>query len=186
MNFRPFGNRGLSLIELMASLAITSVGLILFTSSGTRLSNASRRLKDYIAAEALGMEVLELFRSQTSARFQQYLQTSGTAGPYLLCSHNNILDRVSGTVTNPDPLADLPSVTLGENSSPKLSPNRFVLVEVVDMTTMQPNIADCLLDATTVVLGPNERFYVTVGVSWIPKGKNVADVTRVVMSTIIP
>jgi hypothetical protein len=136
--------------------------------------------------------------------------------PYYLCSHINALDRASGAIVNEDPLATLPdnnSLTWQDPDATqnlKIRPNRYYQVSIVnimgdsvvgyattDGLVIRKDYCDRSASAVPSagnlssylnVIDNTEtlRFLITVGVTWVPKGKTVADVQRVVLSTIIP
>lgn len=159
-------------------------------------------MKNRTTAETYASELLEFFVSHTSDQLKRYLEinpvdglSTGGLGAYPLCSHVNILDRVRGAVLNSDPIAELP--VFNDAGAPiGLKANRFFQVQIVDMTTM--NVRRDICDKTarqiflfgrapaageTTGLAENERFLITVGMTW-PGGRN--NIERVVLSTVIP
>jgi hypothetical protein len=63
--------------------------------------------------------------------------------------------------------------------------NRFYQIFVVNVDTMDIQTTYCNNNAITMPpLSPNERFLITVGVSWVPHGR--IEVKRMVLTTLIP
>lgn len=166
-----------------------------------------RQARQAFAAQAYSVELMEFLRSHSHRQFKLYLARNpidnlkmGGKGAYFLCAHINIIDRtvIDGgyTLRNPDPIAELPVSVMG---NPKVipGPNRFYMVQVVDARTLEVNKALCEKTARSLYLfgeapvagqdtelGEFERFFITVGVSWLPAGMDSPK--RIAMSTMIP
>lgn len=178
--------RGVSLITTMAAFAIVAGAFTLYLSSTARNHASVRRYQDLANATQFATELIELFRSMSSTQMNTYLFTNAakfTAGNVPLCAHINILDRSSGTIVNPDVLATLPPNPL-DRTTPATNSNRYYQVNVVDATSLAINTAACN-GTVPYVFGANERFLVTVSVTFIPIGKTVASVERAVVSTLL-
>lgn len=177
--------RGVTLISAVVAAVIVAGSAFIAFSALNQSRGVSLGNSEQLVAQLWASELAEFFRGHhSSALLKTYLQTNpvGGANPYPLCSHINILDRVSKKIANPDPLAELPPQS-GLNEA-----NRFYQVHVVNLDTLQiVKSPYCSQTATAAVLGANERFLVTVGVSWLPRsGGTTTEVRRVVQSTIVP
>ena len=158
-----------------------------------------------VQAEHLATELLEYFQSYSSAEMQSYLATNPMGGKnaYPLCAHINLLDRrqqctadeiqrgtcvIEDILFNEDPVAAIPPHLLpaGPSTSFSTRPNRFYMVQVVDLETMavRKDVCDQAVTAKSFSLGPNERFLITVGVTWFPPGER-SSLERIVASTIL-
>ena len=124
--------------------------------------------------------------------------------PYKLCAHINLLNRDDGVILNEDPLARLPPITLDGNTA-KTKANRYYQIQIANIKGDDKNDAitvnkdrcantakDLYLNGNapakgeTVELGPDERFVITVGVSWLQRDKKGDNVRQVVLSSLIP
>jgi len=186
-------SRGIGILEVL----IAGILVSLITLGLNQLLIATRRsaalAQRRILADTYTTELLEFFRSLTSTQLSDYLKknpvTGSTATPYPLCAHINILDRAgsSGTnrlIVNADPLADL-GTTLLDNPVPRLSVNRYYQVQVVNIHSLVVNAAACGAPPT-YTLAPDERFLVTVGVTWVPMQKDTDDIQRMVATIVLP
>lgn len=209
MRRRPSGSL---LITLSVSAVILFASSFYFLKSLQGGAVTTGVLSDTATAEWYAIELLEFFRSHTSDQLKAYLAlnpfqdtTCPGCGPYPLCAHVNYLDRKEGKILNEDPLAYLPSPNLMDAGDGALKANRYYQVSVVDMTgtatddamRLQKNF--CAMTAKQVYLsqrtpvpgetkelGAQDRFLVTVGVTWVPKGKTVAEERHVVLTTLLP
>lgn len=199
--------RGFSLLGVVAALLTLTLGLSYYAQSILGNRKVVKKLEQGNVAENFAAELMETFLSISNDQLASYLAAvpgvPGTPG-YPLCAHINILDRANTTGTsgpvyfNRDPLADLPPGSYIDNRrSPDLSANRFYQVQVVNAGTLAPTAAACGLVPSTAggpcgVSGPRyklcstERFMVTVGVSFVPLGKDVASARRIVLTSILP
>lgn len=146
-------------------------------------------LRRSVRAGNYATELAEMFRSwDSSARLLAYLKTPvAPAKPAELCAHVNLLDRVNGKVLNEDPMARLPDAALGATEASFAAPSRSYRVHVVDALTLQPDMSFCgALPAAAPPLGPNQRFLVTVTVSWVPPGSDLGNMKHVAVSTMLP
>lgn len=179
----------ITMLVIGSLVAFLAMG-VLKVHAGMRTQTVAQ--KKTLMAEALASELLEFFRAQTTKSLRNQLRknpvTNTTANPYYLCSHINLLDRTKNMIVNEDPIAQLSSTLLDGASKA----NRFYQVFVVDAATLTINSSACNLTAASIfvsgetpsgttpyTLTANERFMVTVGVSW---GKD----KRVVSSILIP
>ncbi len=203
--------RGIGIISVLISVLIIISATVFFAQGSVSARKQSKLLHDQSLATAFATELMEFLRSHTDDRLREYLGinpftrngTCPTCLPYKLCSHINLLDRNAGVLLNEDPIAALPSSVLdGPNS--KLAPNRWYQVQVVDLArNIGGGLGDmnirkdlCGISAKDIKfkggtggaleLKTSEKFLVTVGVSWIPKNGSVADVERVVLTSILP
>lgn len=179
---------GLTLISVLVASVILAIGVLIFAQVEGLGRKKTLELEQTALAEFYGGELLELFRSHTQASFQSFLRNSSNPDrrDFLYCSHMNLLDRTNNKILNPDTVADLPPSLL-DGGAPTTRANRYYQVFIV-------NAADDLLydnnvcnkkyrnDAPTAT----QRYLVTVGVSWIPKGKTAQNAKRVVLTTLIP
>ena len=162
-------------------------------------SNAESLTLEKVQSEQFASELLEYFRSLSSAQLKDYLNNSPGPTVYDLCSHINIIDpsqksSCALTILQPDTRAELPISELGNPGSctvvpcagnPQTNcyvnsgPNRFYQVQIVDL---ENNLA-ARCGTTATALGPNERYLVTVGVSWLNSDNSVRQ--QVQLSTIL-
>ena len=179
--------KGVSLISVVFSLAILLIGLYGYLESARSLHAHSMVLQEKLVAESLVVELLELHRAHSSQDFITYLKKEPVPGtaPYKLCEKINLLDRQSGLIINPDPLADILMPISDRWANSKLT-NRTYQVHVMNMDTLQLVTAPyCGVSALSIpLLAENERLLLTVGVTWVPHGK--LKLERVVMSTVLP
>jgi hypothetical protein len=174
---------GLSIVSVLISAFILSLVGVSFAQS---LSGALKARKDgvnVLKGNLAATELLELFQSMSSNELKTMLSThpvSGSTTPsnlYPLCAHVNLVDPTTGSLLNPDPLADLPDGLIqGEQA------NRFYQVHILNVVTHAFSTAKCNQDPATLTLGSDERFLVTVGVSWKLQG---GARKRVVMSGLV-
>ena len=195
--FRPLHtSRGFGVLEVLIGGTVTILAILAINQVLVSTRRATALEQRRILAESYTTELLEFFRSLGNAQLSAYLQKNpitGLATPvtnlYPLCAHINILDRsgssaVNRLILNADPIADI-GPSLFDGGPPRLSVNRYYQVQVVDITTMVVNAAACG-QPPTYVLGANERFLVTVGVTWVPAGQDVSGVQRMVATTVLP
>jgi len=141
-----------------------------------------------LLAEAYSTELLEFFRSLSSTQLNEYLKGGSATLLYPLCAHVNILDRAKDPpqILNPDPLAEL-GPSFFSSPDPKKVMNRWYQVQVVDLLTLEPKAFVCgTLTPYNFLTNANDRYMVTIGVSWVPSGKTLNEPERIVMSTILP
>lgn len=171
------GRRGTIMITAGSLIVIFSL-LGAITGLSSSRAQAIRIYKKNLA-QIYATELIELFRSRTGVEIANYL---GQFNNYPLCAHMNILNRSNNTIENPDPNVDLGSNQLDIDITNKRA-NRFYIVQVIDVNNLQPNSQKC--GQSGYSLSDNERFLITVGVSYYPTQESTT-VERVVLSTIIP
>lgn len=175
--------RGMTLISVLIGIMMATglfyvLGLVYGQNEHTLDANRKK-----IYAEQYASELLEYFRSLTTDNIRDLMSQnpiSPAAPAYPLCAHINILDRSSGSILNPDPRADLPPSALIES-------NRFYMVYIVDSRTMAVKSTACNNVVGTYTFQPEDRFFITVGVSWRANmEETTGPIHRVVLSTLIP
>jgi len=177
--------RGFSLISCIIGMAIFAGVIVAFLSSDSKNQEQTRATMSSAMADAYASELLELFRAHTAARLNTYL--SGlSGGPFQLCENLNLIDRAGSSATTPVyqrrvAMADLPTGVFAAAGF-KQAANRYFKVEIIDIKTLVPNATRCGT-LPPYVLAANERFLVTVGVSWIPPGRTEK---AVILSSVLP
>lgn len=178
---RASHQKGISLLSTIVTSLLVALSMGGFSLALASALDSRRQVTESVKAELAAVELLEFFQSLTATELRTVLSTNranGSTAPldlYRLCSHANLLDRDSGSALNPDPLAEInPSVRLQQA-------NRFYQVQVINTQTQTLVDAKCNQTAATAVLNPNERFLVTVGVSWEGPKK----VQRVALSGVV-
>lgn len=155
--------------------------------------------QDYTLATEYAAELIELFRSMKGSELSAYLQSATYfSSPVPLCAHINILDRTTGTIYNPDSLATLPPNSL-DRGTPQTNSNRYYSVQVVDPATLS-QLATGIAPANCTAVGccgqtgaittgpaasPTALFLVSVSVTFVPRGRPIAEAKRVVLSTLV-
>ncbi len=207
---RIVGTRGISIVANLIAVVILVSALTFGLSALLGGRKASRKMEIKSVAENYAAELLETFLAFTTgqlagfmSRAPAYAQPTALVPPYPLCAHVNILDRAATpaggppTVLNPDPIAALPlNIPLGNLASPKFVPNRYYQVVVVDPVTLAINPNACgrlpsadppcgVLPTGRYSICPNERFLVSVGVSFVPMGRTETDVERVAFTALV-
>lgn len=194
--------RGMSIIGGVVAAVITMLAVFCFSKSLISYRKSAIGVRDTQIAEAYAAELLEFFRSHKSDQLKEYLKLNPIGGglePYPFCAHVNILDRTADKIVNEDPLAALPTFT-GLPGSGNLRANRYYQVQIVNVKTLAVNKARCADTAKsiylngripvapneTIALSSEERFLITVGVTWVAQRMNKEDVKRVVLTTLIP
>ncbi|MBI4403289.1 MAG: hypothetical protein HY537_03970 [Deltaproteobacteria bacterium] len=189
----------------MASVIIV-LTLLIGASVSSSVRAMAMRVRNRQVAEAYAAELLEAFRSKTGTTISDYLKknpaTGSTTALYKLCAHINILDRnaSSGTnrvLLNSDPNADLGTSPL-DGPTADLAANRFYSIQVINILNNPPTFESqhCNKvfgtpdDGTHYDIADdsriNERLFITVGVSWVPKGGDKMNPERLTLSTVIP
>lgn len=196
--------KGWSLISLVVGFLIIVMGSFIFARNIVAMRKHSLHLRQTLVAEMLAVELLEFLRSFTPDGLRTYLSTNpvnATKNPYPLCAHINLLDRTNSTpskilILNRHPAATLPISPLSDASNP-MAANRYFQIQVVNARTLGFNRSYCDKRMTQICLfnricsvgqtqlSEHERFLLTVGVSWFPKGKTT-DVRRIVLLAITP
>jgi hypothetical protein len=179
-----FPNRsGISILSVLIASAMVASGMVLFLSSLSSSQGRINSAKQKAMVAASAAELLEYFRSLSSVQLNNYLQTNpvtrstAAAQRYSLCSGVNVLNRSTGGVSNPDPLAN--------TGDGPLQLNRFYSVQVVDSVTLAARPAACGTKAPyNFAASPTDRFLVSVGVSWMPIGKTEPELFS--LSVILP
>lgn len=196
---------GLSLLGVVVASAIISIAVLIFAQSFSSTKKLGNYYQMRNVAEGFASELLETLVSLSNNQLVNYLASNpvnASYAPYPLCAHINIIDRANSTVTSPailnlDPIANLADSVIDNSQSAKLIANRFYRVQVVNASTLVETTSACGLYTTTVSgspgangnyyrLFPNERFLVTVGVSFVPPGKDETNAERVVLSSLLP
>lgn len=203
---------GSTLITVAVSGVILFSSLFYFLRGLGQGGMASASLQNTTVAEWYAMELLEFLRSHRNDQLKGYLQenpfkktTCSQCGPYPLCAHINYLDRKENFIVNEDPIAELPTSNPLNAGDGPLRANRFYQVSIVDAVgdaehdEMKLQKQFCAYTANQICLAnleptaeekiklkPNDRFLITVGVTWVPKGKTIAEEKSVVLSTLLP
>lgn len=193
---------GITIIELVVALGLILGSVFYFCHSLSSSRKAALHVRDTVIAESYATELLEFLRSHTSDQLKQYLAVNPinpTFNPYFFCSHINILDRAADKLLNENPIATLPQVSSLPGSG-NLRPNRYFQIQIVDIKSLAINKNRCantakevyifgrtpVLPGETIALQADERFLITVGVSWIPSDQSLQNVKRVVLTSLIP
>ncbi len=201
-------NRGSQILFLVIASVIVIMGVMYFAKSLMYSREQSAQLNESVIAESYAVELLEFLRSQTPEQLKANFAVNpidSNLEPYKFCSHVNLLNRSDGIVLNEDPIARMPSTILDIGTSAKTKANRYYQVQVADIKgtavsdTIQVNKDLCKnsakevflngnakVGAETIELLPDERFILTVGVSWLQKDKTGENVKQVVLSSLIP
>lgn len=182
-------NRGNTLISVILGFLIVGMSLQ-FAYAGLA---ADRRLlmknRSRIGAQVLASEFLELARSMKSSEWKTFMQTAG----HPACQDVNRLLRWASSPTNQvylnaykSPAAELEDTgfpALPVYQSVRYNPNRSFRTDVINIKTLN-TVPKC--GAMNVVnLGPDERFKVTVTVSWVPLGQPFGNWQEFSLSTIL-
>lgn len=184
--------RGSLILSGLVALIIVAIGALIVSQS---LRNTKGRVPfdQALQARLYATELLELFRAHTNATLRTYLSTNpvnAMLAPYPLCAQINLVNRATRTIINSDPIATLPALIADINIIPSVNNtqpamNRFYQVQVIDIVTMAINKNVCNFNALTMgALGANERFLVSVGVTWYPPQS--VNIERVILTTVLP
>lgn len=186
---------GMSLVEALVAVFFLAIAFVGASESWYSSYKLDSDHQDTLLAEAYSLELLEFFRSFRPRRLSAYFGVNRfdpNANPplaaYTLCAHINLLDRTNAfaNILNADPLAQMPVSRLDGNGV-LAQANRYYQIHVINMDDFTVNVGRC--NTRTGVgfnLLANERFLITVGISWIGTGKESGKVKRVVFSTILP
>lgn len=164
-------------IAILAGAA--GVGFFLwmgFSQKSTRVQVLAKRSE--LAARLYAAELLEYFATHSTAELTTRLAQNPK---YHLCTPVNRLDRATSTVNQPHSLADLSSDQVSESISSNGSVNRSFVVRVVDTQTLVPKASECGKFADVAVLGPTDKYLVTVSMTWLSEVER-----EVKLSTLIP
>ena len=187
--------RGITLISVLISLVIVTVGFYFYSQSLAKNHEMVLRTQDLAVGTRFASELLEVFHGMKGSDLDKYLFSNLEAGKFSLgniplCAHINILDRASGSTFNPDSIAALPSSNPLNRGTPATAANRYYQVQIVDSTTLAPVVpspcGNTVAPVFNFAANPNARYMVTVSVTWVPRGKTVQDIQRAVVSTILP
>lgn len=151
--------KGFSILSTVVALMITITSSIYFLRTLSASQKKSLDLKQSLSADLMATELLDFFAAQSRAELLRYLteNPNGTGSPYKLCETVNKLDRETGQVSNRDTLADLDSAVLLGGSDPKLRPNRFYKVQVIDLITLETKANPfCSLLPSEITIASNE------------------------------
>jgi len=189
--------RGTTLLSFAMATLIAASGFVHLGRTSVDARRQASLLHETVIAEAHATELVEFFRSFTTKELMSYLSRNPFSGhaPYTLCAHINILDRQTGQIFNEDPLAELPLNGPLSQLDKRYSANRNYRIQVVNLKTMKirkevcgeaaSNLSYSLPAPGKLALLPEEKFLVTVGVSWIPSGRTVSNVKRVALSAVL-
>lgn len=170
---RRSSESGITLISVVIIGAVAA-GLFVFASSafkGARRSLTTTNQR--VVAQSLANELIELFRSMNNDLVMSYLRVNPvgpTLPPYNLCTSVNLLNRTTGQVGSPDPLADLAVSTGAVSGMSRV--NRYYRVEVINRVSLQVVRTACGQSPAAYVRSANQSLVVTVGVTWL---ENAAD-----------
>ena len=202
-------SRGSSILQIIIASVIAGTGFLYFGRSILSSRKQSLNLHEAVVAESYATELLEFFRSHSDTELKKYLEKNPITGSaatkklYKLCAHINILDRKGNKLLNEDPIAALPLNSL-DGITPDTRANRWYQVQVANITgdaaKDEIKIRKDLCAATAkeisfngqpkaaFLLTNDEKFLVTVGLSWYGKGKNPEEkeLKRVVLTTVLP
>lgn len=155
--------RGNLIMGSVFAVAILGATLVYFAQSVFSSRRTAVGLIKAAVAESLASELTEFFRSLKSSELNAHM-----AGRFRLCENIDKINRTGSSpgtvVSSPDPLAQLVASTL-EGVQPA---DRYYRVEVIDISTAQPNSVVCGRLAP-YALAANERFLVSTIVDW-PEG----------------
>jgi hypothetical protein len=173
---------GYSLISVTVASVIFFMGLLMFARSAASSRAESRDPMTRLLAETYASELLEYFRSLSTAQMSVYLSTNpytklGTIRDrYPLCSYVNLLDRrhpPHANILNRDPLAVLPPTPLDAGDG-ELAANRYYQVRIINVRTnmIRTDVCGAIPPYEFDFENrPNERYLVTVGVTWMAENK---------------
>ncbi len=156
MRLLHLNNSGSAILSTVLAGAIGVVSLAYLGIAIISAIHAGKHLEETLVADSYATELLEFFLSQTSDRLRANLSNiqlpGGQTGAYPLCS------LVQETIPNP-----------------LIKASRFYRVEVVNIASPD-NLTSrrdlCGQSAGSVFLSADERFLVTVAVTWDSNGKN--------------
>lgn len=156
----------------------------------TRAKIVRNGLAQDTLAHVYASELLDRFRSiESSTALLKRLQVNPMArsrGEYSYCSPVNFFDRENNKFDNADPMATLPNSTL-DTGPGAMRAFRYYKVQVINMDNMSQNTKVCSKKfGQPLELNPNERFMISVGVSWVPEGHPISDAKEVVITTVLP
>ncbi|MBI1859319.1 MAG: hypothetical protein HYR96_00160 [Deltaproteobacteria bacterium] len=200
-------NRGSQMLYLIIASVIVIMGVLYFSQSLMYSRKQSVELNHTVIAENYAAELLEYLRSQTPQQLKANFSknpVNATLGAYKFCAHINLLNRTDGVTLNLDPIAALPPSVL-DGATPQTKANRYYQIQIADIEgtaasdSITVNKNYCANTAKevflynipqgageTVGLLKNERFIITVGVSWYQRDKSGNNLKQVVLSTLIP
>ncbi|MCB0418647.1 MAG: hypothetical protein H6617_10195 [Bdellovibrionaceae bacterium] len=159
---------GYALLSLLVAGSILSLSVLFAQSSLLQVRVQQVRVNRRLIAQSYATELIEYFRSMTNDLLLSYLRrTPSAASPYSLCQRVNEVDRRTGTIRLPDPLASLPQSATDNPVWGLAAANRYYQVEVLDRLSLTPVSAACGQSPSSYTRRENESFFVTVGVSWL-------------------
>jgi hypothetical protein len=187
--------RGFSILSAITALAVLClVGTaVLHGTAFYRMQSLSYQRK--LVADTFASEGLEFFAAFDSRQLNTFLSAGGLYR-YPLCAQVNVLDRIhtnanTTVILNRDNTMDLPHSLL-DRAEPQNAPNRYYQVQVVTFTggsnpSITVNPARCQTIGSRNIYTPaaDERFLVTVGVTWVPPEGTANMPQRVVLSTLL-
>lgn len=180
--------RGTSLISVLVATVILAGSFTYFLSFLQKRRELKSDQSRKLVLTGLAAELAELFRSHTQDSFTNFLR-AGSRAQFFYCAHINLLNRASNQMMNPDGIADLPDYLLQRyfTLSPQNVPNRFFQVTIVnlrDNLTPRANICSQRFSATLPTA--DERYLITIGVTWSDPRSDRKDLDNVSISTLIP
>ena len=178
--------RGATLVGTLIGAVVVLLSAKAFASVLSSAKHLEKSNRDRAYVQMHLAELIETFRSLGSGTFyNQYYRRLPQAYP--LCSHINLIDRtnIPGNIINPDPNVELAPNFLLQGTSAGRRPNRFYQVQIINIQTLAINTAPCMTGAPPYVYDPggNERFTITVGISWTDPKQ--ADANREVLTTVL-
>lgn len=199
--------QGSQILYLIIASVIVIMGVLYFAKSLIYSREQSAQLNQSVIAESYAVELLELLRSHSPEQLKSNFSKNpidSKLDPYKFCAHINLLNRNDGVLLNEDSLATMPPTILDGNSS-KTKANRYYQIQVANVKGDAKNDSiivnkdlckntakeiylngDTPAKGETIELGTDDRFIVTVGVSWLQKDKKGDNVKQVVLSSLIP
>lgn len=168
-------NRGVSLLTTLIALGAFGAAFTIYNVVSQKASQQVQMGSNDLIAQSFTAELAEYFRAMSAASLESYLMTNPVtkkrdlASRYFYCSKINYLDRSTGSLTNPDPLADMPPSPL-DQPSPACRANRWYKVEVVDRVSQAKDISFCSLRFGEKALAANQTYMVTLNISYYPAG----------------
>jgi hypothetical protein len=200
-------NQGSQILFLVVASVIVLLGVLYFSKSIVYSREQSAQLNQAVIAELYAAELLELLRSHTPDQLKTKMSKNpveASQKPYKFCAHVNLLNRKDGFMLNADPIADLPPSVL-DGPTKEAKANRYYQIQIADIKgtdkddsiTVNKDLCkytaeeiylngDTAKGGEKVELKLDERFVLTVGVSWLARDKKGDTVKQVVLSSLIP
>ncbi len=174
-DFKPHsylrGKSGFTLLSFVMSLLIISLALFIMLVGEVSSRKTMARVQQRVIAQSSATELAEFFRSMKNNTLLAYLgknPVDPTSLPYAFCADINRLDRATGVVALPDPLAGSAANEGGpENVGTMQTLNRYYRVEVIDRITREVNSKACGKTPAEFPLSPNQTLLVSVVANWV-------------------